>query len=159
MPRGVAARHISQDGPGSSDWHGRETSRLGVVARLGRARLAELPLAPAGDAVCLDLLIDGESGIWHLANVGDVSWAELAARAATLAGVPTATLQPCTSALLSHVAARPRNGVLGSERASLMPTLDDALQRFLGDRVVLDEAQANGDESAVVRSSQRAAGG
>jgi dTDP-4-dehydrorhamnose reductase len=106
--------------------------------------------------VCLDLLIDGESGLWHLANVGDVSWAELAARAAALAGVPQTTLQPCPSALLGEVAARPRNGVLASERASLMPSLDDALQRFLDERVVVDEAQV--DEGAVIRSSQRAAG-
>ena len=108
--------------------------------------------------VCLDLLIDAETGIWHLANVGDVSWAELATRAATLAGVATTTLQPCPNALLGQVAARPRNGVLGSERAALMPSLDDALQRFLDERVVADEAQASADESAVIRPAQRAAG-
>jgi dTDP-4-dehydrorhamnose reductase len=107
--------------------------------------------------VCLDLLIDGESGVWHLANVGDVSWAELAARAATLAGVPHATLQPCPSVLLGEVAVRPRNGVLASERASLMPSLDDALQRFLDERVVA-EAGEHVDESAIMRSAQRAAG-
>jgi len=98
--------------------------------------------------VCLDLLIDGERGLWHLANRGDVSWAELAMRAATLAGVSTATLQPCASALLGERAPRPRNGVLASERASLMPSLDDALQRFLAERDVADEAPAGVDESA-----------
>ena len=108
--------------------------------------------------VCLDLLIDGESGIWHLANVGDVSWAELAARAATLARVSTETLQPCTSAVLGQVAARPRNGVLTSERAALMPSLDDALQRFLDARFVADEAQADGEHDAAILSPQRAAG-
>ncbi len=108
--------------------------------------------------VCLDLLIDGESGIWHLANVGDVSWAELAARAATLARVSTETLQPCTSAVLGQVAARPRNGVLASERAALMPSLDDALQRFLDARFVADEAQAGGEHDAAILSPQRAAG-
>jgi dTDP-4-dehydrorhamnose reductase len=108
--------------------------------------------------VCLDLLIDGESGLWHLANVGDVSWAELAARAATLAGISTATLQPCPSAALGEVATRPRNGVLASERASLMPSLDDALQRFLDDRVIVDEAHANVEEDTAVRTPQRAAG-
>jgi len=108
--------------------------------------------------VCLDLLIDGESGIWHLANVGDVSWAELAARAATLARVSTETLQPCTSAVLGQVAARPRNGVLASERAALMPSLDDALQRFLDARFVADEAHADGEQDADILSPQRAAG-
>jgi len=108
--------------------------------------------------VCLDMLIDGESGLWHLANVGDVSWAELASRAATLARVSTATLQTCTSAVLGHVAARPRNGVLASERAAVMPSLDDALQRFLDERVAAGESQASPDENVRLRSSQRAAG-
>jgi hypothetical protein len=39
-----------------------------------------------------------------------------------------------------------------------MPSLDDALRRFLDDRVVADEAYANDDESAAVGSPQRAAG-
>ena len=107
--------------------------------------------------VCLDLLIDGETGIWHLANVGDVSWAELAARAAALAGVSTETLQPCTSGVLGQVAARPRNGVLASERAALMPSLDDALRRFLDERAVVDDTRATADQDAAIRSPQRAA--
>ena len=35
----------------------------------------------------LDLLIDGEAGIWHLANRGSVTWAELGREAAALAGL------------------------------------------------------------------------
>ncbi len=35
---------------------------------------------------CLDLLIDGERGIWHLANMGAVSWAGLARAVAQAAG-------------------------------------------------------------------------
>ena len=97
--------------------------------------------------VCLDLLIDGETGLWHLANVGDVSWAELAARVATLSGTPTRTLQPCPSAELGEVAARPRHGVLASERAALMPTLDDALSRFLAENTVIDAPLARTAEA------------
>ena len=37
--------------------------------------------------------------------------------------------------MLGQLAARPRNGVLGSERATLMPSLDDALRRFLAERI------------------------
>jgi dTDP-4-dehydrorhamnose reductase len=84
--------------------------------------------------VCLDLLIDGERGIWHLANDGDVSWAELAERAARVAGVDASTLRPCAGTDLGERAARPRYGVLTSERATLMPTLDDALIRYAGER-------------------------
>ena len=81
---------------------------------------------------CLDLLVDGESGLWHLANAdGDVSWAELASKAAALAGIDAAPLCACRSADLQLVGRRPRYGVLASERASLMPSLDDALARCI----------------------------
>ncbi|KQW93537.1 dTDP-4-dehydrorhamnose reductase [Massilia sp. Root418] len=80
---------------------------------------------------CLDLLIDQESGIWHLSNADALSWADLARRAAGLAGVDTATLAVLSGAALDMPAAQPRYSALGSERASLMPTLDDALQRYL----------------------------
>jgi dTDP-4-dehydrorhamnose reductase len=84
--------------------------------------------------VCLDLLVDGEAGVWHLANRGDVSWAELATLAARLAKVDRSTLCACDGAELAEVAARPRYAVLGSERATLMPSLEDALSRFLRER-------------------------
>ena len=107
--------------------------------------------------VCLDLLIDGETGIWHLANVGDVSWAELAQRAAEMAGLDPAGVQPCPGAMLGQVAARPRHGVLASERASLMPPLDDALRRFLAERVTRDDLASV--DAAPGRAQPRAAGG
>jgi dTDP-4-dehydrorhamnose reductase len=107
--------------------------------------------------VCLDLLIDGETGLWHLANVGDVTWAEFAARAATLAQASTSTLQPCPSAALGEIAARPRNSVLASERAALMPSLDDALSRFLAERTVID-AQLAQPAGAGFSSATRIAG-
>ena len=79
--------------------------------------------------VALDLLIDGEHGIWHLANAGDVSWAELALLAAEAAGIDARTLKPCANAELRLRARRPPYAVLGSVRARLMPALDDALRR------------------------------
>jgi len=96
--------------------------------------------------VCLDLLIDAESGLWHLANVGDVSWAELADRAAALAGVDASGLQPCAAEALGLIVPRPRYGVLGSERAALMPSLDDALQRFMS---AVREQRATVDDTAL----------
>lgn len=107
--------------------------------------------------VCLDLLIDGESGIWHLANVGDVSWAELAARAAELAGLDASSLQPCTSAALSQSAPRPRHCVLASERAALMTPLDDALRRFLAERIDFVQPLPIADEAMPLGASQRIA--
>ena len=51
-----------------------------------------------------------------------------------------------------------RQQQLASERAAVMPSLDDALQRFLDERVAAGESQASPDENVRLRSSQRAAG-
>src|SRR5215207_2780765 len=61
----------------------------------------------------LDLLIDGETGIWHLANTGATSWHDLAARIAHQAGLPLA----------------PRRGVT-------LPPLEDGLSRYFAEREV-----------------------
>jgi dTDP-4-dehydrorhamnose reductase len=78
----------------------------------------------------LDLLVDGEAGIWHLANQGAVTWAELATLAAEAARLDTALIQPVPGATLGQCAARPRYSALASERGMIMPPLDDALQRY-----------------------------
>jgi dTDP-4-dehydrorhamnose reductase len=78
---------------------------------------------------CLDLLIDGERGLWHLANTGAVSWAELAHAAAYLAGYDTGAVEGVPGAQLRRLASQPRYSVLGSARATLLPPLDDALAR------------------------------
>ncbi|MBA2676530.1 SDR family oxidoreductase, partial [Ramlibacter sp.] len=79
----------------------------------------------------LDLLVDGESGLWHLANRGAVSWSGLACLAAEAAQLDTALVHPVPGATLGQVAARPRFSALGSERGLLMPTLEDGLARYL----------------------------
>ena len=79
----------------------------------------------------LDLLIDGESGIWHLANAGATTWAELARAAAALAGVDASTLEPRPARELGFAAPRPRYSALASERAALTPPLEAALARYL----------------------------
>ncbi|AUX46254.1 dTDP-4-dehydrorhamnose reductase [Sorangium cellulosum] len=79
----------------------------------------------------LDLLIDRESGLWHLANRDAVAWAELAARSAALARVDAARLARCPGSALGFVAPRPRYSALGSQRGLLLSSLDDALARYL----------------------------
>jgi dTDP-4-dehydrorhamnose reductase len=81
----------------------------------------------------LDLLIDAECGLWHLANSGELTWAELARRVAEMAGVSTATLRPRSTHSLQLAAQRPRMSALASERGWIMPTLEDALTRFVAD--------------------------
>jgi len=80
---------------------------------------------------CLDLIIDGERGVWHLTNGVPLTWVELAARAAVQAGVDSGRLEPQPAADCHYIAARPRYSALVSKRAILLPTLDSALDRFL----------------------------
>jgi dTDP-4-dehydrorhamnose reductase len=80
---------------------------------------------------CLDLAIDGESGVWHLANVGSVSWAELALKAAEAAGIDASRLEARPAAACGFTAARPRYTAMHSERGVLLPALDNALARYL----------------------------
>lgn len=80
---------------------------------------------------CLDLLIDGEQGLWHLANQGALSWAELAQKAAELAGINSGSLQKCFTNELDLAAKRPPYSVLGSARGLLLPPLENALVRYL----------------------------
>jgi dTDP-4-dehydrorhamnose reductase len=81
----------------------------------------------------LDLLVDGERGLWHLSNQGEVSWYRFAQMAAEAAGLDTRLVQAMPSSALSLMAARPRYSVLASERAVLMPKLEHAMSRYLGD--------------------------
>ncbi|CAA9278961.1 MAG: GH1 [uncultured Chloroflexi bacterium] len=82
---------------------------------------------------CLDLLLDGERGILHLANGGALSWYDLALQAAQMAGINAERLQGATTDTLGLPAKRPANSALSSERASLLPSIDVALARYLHD--------------------------
>ena len=79
----------------------------------------------------LDLLIDGESGVWHVANRGQATWAELACEAARRAGLDASLVRAVPTASLGLAAARPRFAVLGSERDVTMPSLDEALEQYV----------------------------
>ena len=91
----------------------------------------------------------------HLDHLDD-DYRRLAARAAELAGVDASTLQPCTSEQLGLAAARPRHSVLASERTTIMTPLDDALRRFLAERIEFGEPLAASAMAAP--AAQRVAG-
>jgi dTDP-4-dehydrorhamnose reductase len=82
----------------------------------------------------LDLLVDGESGIWHLCSAGATSWAELARRAAGASRPASRLVEGVPVARMGFRAARPRNSALVSRRGWLMPSLDDALTRYHRER-------------------------
>jgi dTDP-4-dehydrorhamnose reductase len=88
----------------------------------------------------LDLLLDGESGLWHLANRGAVSCSGLLLRAAELAGVRTGRVQPRPQRELGLAAKRPPFSVLATERGRLLPLLDDALSRYVQERTAQRES-------------------
>lgn len=95
----------------------------------------------------LDLLVDGEDGVWHVANEGETTWAELARRAAELGGHDAELVRPCTSASLGATAPRPAFSALDSERGRLLAPLDRALERFVAERA---RSVTSGAESAPV---------
>ena len=78
----------------------------------------------------LDLLIDGEEGVWHLANAGALTWAQFARRVAQIAGYDQHWIRSCDQASLRLDAVRPRFSALSSERATLMRPLEAALHGF-----------------------------
>ncbi|HUR95413.1 MAG TPA: family 1 glycosylhydrolase [Gemmatimonadales bacterium] len=85
----------------------------------------------------LDLLIDGERGVWHLANQGAISWYELARKAAVAAGADPGQVLRCSTSELALAAPRPAFSALGSRRGWLLSPLDEALARYMeasGDR-------------------------
>lgn len=82
----------------------------------------------------LDLLIDGERGLWHIANDGAVTWYDFACMVTDLAGVARDRIVAATAADLALPARRPAYSVLGSERGWLLPRLDDAVARYVRER-------------------------
>lgn len=79
----------------------------------------------------LDLLIDGERGVWHLANRGEVNWAAFGRMAAQAARLDPGLIDSVPAAKCGQVAHRPLYSALHSERGLLMPSLEDALDRYM----------------------------
>ena len=102
----------------------------------------------------LDLLIDGEHGIWHLANAGETSWAELARAAARSADLDETLVRARPHTELGLVARRPRAVPLASERGRIMPPLEAALGAYLHERPWLrllrdDDLVMSGQDAAL----------
>jgi dTDP-4-dehydrorhamnose reductase len=107
-----------------------------------RAVLNQASFSAPGDAVVsptyvpdlvhavLDLLIDGEGGIWHLANQGAVSWLEFGRAVAKCAGGDPSLVVPCGWRDMWQPAVRPPYSVLGSERGALLRPLDRAIEAY-----------------------------
>jgi dTDP-4-dehydrorhamnose reductase len=72
----------------------------------------------------LDLLIDGETGLWHLANDGELSWFEFARRVAEGAGYDPALV-------VAEDGPEELSTALTSKRGMMLRSFDSALEEFL----------------------------
>jgi len=75
----------------------------------------------------LDLLLDGETGIWHLTNQGAISWHELACEAASAAKIDRSKVRLVRRADDAEEA----DTSLSSNRGLLLRPLDQALSDFV----------------------------
>jgi dTDP-4-dehydrorhamnose reductase len=132
-PEALVVRAGALFGPGDGrDVLARVLQRLSVGLGVAAAEATLSPsYVPDLLAAALDLLIDEESGIWHLANTGPVTWAEFARAAAERVGLSPAGVRP-VGAEASPATRRPLYSALGSARAVLMPSLESALGRYVG---------------------------
>jgi dTDP-4-dehydrorhamnose reductase len=79
----------------------------------------------------LDLLVDGERGVWHLAGAGEATWAELAREAACALRLDPRLVLAVPAAELGWAARRPSQSVLRSGRGRPMPALGAALACYV----------------------------
>jgi dTDP-4-dehydrorhamnose reductase len=85
----------------------------------------------------LDLLIDGGSGIWHLANQEPVSWADLAREVARLGNCDESLIRGCPAEELHFKAERPAYTALSSERGKLLSPWYHALRVYFREPAVM----------------------
>ncbi len=85
---------------------------------------------PALANAVLDLVQDGEVGIWHLANDAALSWADFARMIARAMDLDASRVRELPCEELGWIAARPRNSALDSARGRLLRGLDEALWEF-----------------------------
>ncbi len=78
---------------------------------------------------CLNLLIDDAKGVWHLVNKGEITWYEWAKTAAIQSGLNASLILPEFQS--TSLAVRPVYSVLTSEKYSLMPSLQQAMNQYL----------------------------
>jgi dTDP-4-dehydrorhamnose reductase len=109
---------------------------------------------------CLDLLIDDERGIWHLANQGAIKWADFARKGAELAGLDSGLIQSGRTSEPIRRARRPAFSALSSERGLLLPPLEDGIQKYVAQWQAIplpeSEQHSNFEFPGVVSSGREA---
>lgn len=121
---------IVRTGPLFSPWSERDFLNRAVLHLAGGGRIAasgtdRISPTYAPDLVhaALDLMIDGASGVWHLANPGSATAFDLLDRSVRAFGTDGA-------GLVHRHDDDAVNRVLESERAALLPPLESAIARY-----------------------------
>ncbi|MGA0604767.1 family 1 glycosylhydrolase [Phenylobacterium sp. VNQ135] len=78
----------------------------------------------------LDLLLDGETGVRHLASAGQASWADFARMVARALDLDEALVIGVEAKSFGWAAQRPPHVPLDTERGQVMPSLDNAVARY-----------------------------
>jgi dTDP-4-dehydrorhamnose reductase len=84
----------------------------------------------------LDLFIDDEKGIWHVTNDGMLTWSEFAEALAERTNHSKKTLVAKSLIEMGWKAKRPLYSALDSEKGIKMPSIENALDRYIEQRVV-----------------------
>jgi dTDP-4-dehydrorhamnose reductase len=104
-------------------WHALDALAKGQPVRAGRNSFVSPTYVPDLCHATLDLLIDGEKGIWHLANHGRLSWYEFARQVAEGAGYDPSLVLP-----IDDPAA---DTTLTSARGNMLRPVEDAIGDYL----------------------------
>ncbi|HEX8448369.1 MAG TPA: sugar nucleotide-binding protein, partial [Allosphingosinicella sp.] len=115
-------------------WHVLSALARGETVRASSSNRVSPTYVPDLCHAALDLLVDGETGLWHLANDGELSWYEFAVRVAEGSGYDPALV-------VAEEGPEPLNNALASERGMMLRSFDSALEDFLRS-VTIEEATA-----------------
>lgn len=117
------------------DWHNFAVAVASTLERGNRFRAAaDQVVSPTYVSHlvnhALDLLIDGETGLWHVTNGTAVSWEEFARLIAREVGLPEAFIEPVAASGLNFRAPRPPFVPLATRRGTHLPPLSTAVAEF-----------------------------
>ena len=113
-------------------WHALSALARGETVRACSRTRVSPTWVPDLCHATLDLLIDGETGLWHLANDGELSWFDFARRIAEGAGYDQ-------SLVVAEDGPEELSTALWSKRGMMLRSFDSALEDFLRQVTVEEE--------------------
>jgi dTDP-4-dehydrorhamnose reductase len=140
LPSALVVRTGAFFGPwddANFDVHALQTLQRGQRKRAATDIVVSPTYVPDLVQATLDLLLDGERGIWHLTNDGAMSWFTFAHATAAACKAATDLIEPVTGRECAWLAPRPAYSALGSVRGRVMRSTADAIEAFAATRPVV----------------------